>query len=163
MNPPGHLPDRHGGGPPLTRRFVGVLWIFGAAVMLWFLVTVALLEPSGGLHCRTPSGRLQSTQSVGPHPVSSLSTPLRGIDCTIRDAVIGAPSTIWRYGLPLIVGLAVLALALLPGRTIARARRRYVRLTVDAQACTSRRARRHPLDAGIVSSAATRRAGGSGS
>ena len=116
----------------MTRRVIVVLWIFGAAVMLWFFVTVALLEPSGGLYCGTPSGRSQSAQSLGADPVGSLSAPLRGIDCTIRDSVTGVPSAIWRYGLPLILGLALLAVAPVPGRAIARVRRRYVRLTVDA-------------------------------
>jgi hypothetical protein len=117
----------------MTRRVVGVVLMFAAAVAIWFFCTLALLGPSGGLHCGTAPARSHTVhRSLGFDPLSSLAKPLRGIDCTIRGFVSGGPRTIWHHGRPLLVGLLLAAGALLPGRGLARARRRYVRLTVAA-------------------------------
>ena len=122
----------------MIRRLVRIAMVACAALVVWFFVMSALLPGAG--HCEPSNTPAPSAQVVGaagngaspPALNPQLSTRIRRDGCAVRSALLSVPGVVWDVLRPLLLIALALGVALMPPRWWARARRRYVRLTVAA-------------------------------
>jgi hypothetical protein len=119
----------------LIRHLGVTILVLCIGVAVWFIGATVLLGSAGGLHCTSQTAAVHhaatpQNQSSGAPTMSTAVSALSRAGCKLVRGALAIPGIVSRAIRPVVIALLLVALLLMPVRCGARARRRYVRLTV---------------------------------